>query len=70
MCSSEMVGEETKCNNKAKRLLRWISGSMEEDGSNVFVDWVKNNQIKAAFGVSSLAAMAESELNVMICSYL
>ncbi|CAL5414210.1 unnamed protein product [Camellia sinensis] len=22
-------------------------GSMEEDGSNVFVDWVKNNQIKA-----------------------
>ncbi|KAF5957781.1 hypothetical protein HYC85_005006 [Camellia sinensis] len=43
MCSSEMVGEGTKCNDKVKRLLR----SMEEDGSNMFVDWVKNNQIKA-----------------------
>ncbi|CAL5380101.1 unnamed protein product [Camellia sinensis] len=70
-CIIEMVREGTKCNDKAKRLLRWISGSMEEYGSNVFVDWVKNNQIKAVSIWSiTLPAMAESELNVMICSYL
>ena len=47
MAALRWIENETNVTIRRKDCYDGYLGSMEIDGSNVFVDWVKNNQIQA-----------------------
>lgn len=43
----QWIENEPNVTIRCKECIDGFIGSIEKDGSNVFVDWIKNNQIKA-----------------------
>ncbi|KAB2004861.1 hypothetical protein ES319_D11G230000v1 [Gossypium barbadense] len=56
----QWLENEANATLKCKDCIDGFLGSVEKDGSNVFVDWVKKNQIKAIFGLFSPTSFAFS----------